>query len=74
MFFTTNDVKQSTEVERMSRGEGRYVMVRIRTKEDLNEFSDLLGEPHLRAMKKNSIVKLKWSANQIKNNPLSEFM
>jgi len=57
----------------MSRGEGRFVMVRFRNKADLAKFADLLGMPHLKAMKKHSQTKLKWSVDKAVNEPLSEF-
>jgi len=65
--------KPSPEVERMSRGEGRFIMVRIRNKTDLAKFADLLGTPHLKAMKKHSVTKLKWSIDSAVNEPLLEF-
>lgn len=68
-----DNTKPSPHIDRMRRGDGRFVMVRFRNKADLDKFADILEIPHIKAFKKGS-HKIKWSADTQKNNPLGDFM
>jgi hypothetical protein len=43
--------KPSPEIERKKRGEGVFVIVRFRNRDDLSQFADKIGAPHLKLMK-----------------------
>ena len=74
MLFEEDFTKPSPEIERKKRGTGRFIMVRFRNKADLNKFADLLEVPWIKGMKKGSTVKLKWSVDKSRTDPLSSFM
>ena len=66
--------RTSFKVERLVRGEGRFVVVRFRNRGDLNNFADLLDAPQLKQIKKHTIEKLTWSCDKSVTDPFSSFM
>ena len=47
MLFEEEEKPVNVHVERTRRGEGTFVIVRFRNRDDLNRFADILDQPHL---------------------------
>lgn len=60
-------------VARMRRGTGTFAVVRIRNKTDLDALADLLDEPRLKGMKRDTTMNLKWHAAKHERDAMSQF-
>ena len=73
LFEDEEDQKPKIHVERMRRGEGTFVIVRFRNRNDLVKFADILDQPHLKTLKKDSYEKIVWHADAEKRGTLDTF-
>lgn len=71
LYDNTEKEKVSVEVERYTRGEGTFAIMRFRNKEDLIEFADLIDEPQIKNTKRNSLKKIVWHGDAEQRNSLS---
>jgi len=62
--------KPEVVIPRMRIGDGMFVRVRFRNREDLCKFADILDQPHLKMMKKNTVENIVWHANPEKRRTL----
>jgi hypothetical protein len=74
MLFEDEEKKPiQIEIPRMRRGKGVFTIMRFRNKKDLEEFADLIDEPRLKGMKKDTQMHIKWHAAKDKRNAMSQF-
>lgn len=62
-----------TNVARMRRGEGTFVVLRIRNNTDLDQLADILDEPRLKSMKRGETKQIKWHHSQNQRNAIGQF-
>lgn len=73
LFDEESKTEIDPNVERFRRGGGTYAMIRFRNKEDLYTFADLVDQPQLKTMQKNSKTKITWVADESERNALGAF-
>lgn len=73
MLFEETEEKPKIHVERSRRGDGTFVIVRFRNRNDLVKFADIIDQPHLKTMKKDSYEKIVWHADVEKRGTLDTF-
>lgn len=73
MLFEEEKKPIQIEIPRMRRGDGTFTLIRFRNKKDLDAFADLIDEPRLKGMKKDSQMHIKWHAAKDKRDAMSQF-
>lgn len=73
MLFEEEKKPVDPNVARMRRGDGTFTLIRFRNKKDLDAFADLIDEPRLKGMRKDSQMHIKWHAAKDKRDAMSQF-
>ena len=73
MLFEEEKKPIQIDIPRMRRGQGTFTIFRFKNKADLDAFADLIDEPRLKGMRKDSQMSIKWHAAKDKRDAMSQF-